>query len=124
MVRKQLLTLTALLALGGCQTAPNIKQLQDQNQDLQAKLDNANSRIGELRASELNLKGNVAELNRVISVLGTEKSSRVVESSQLRGSVRGFVQAQFVFFRQQKKQFFLNLSETLTLLKHRILRTS
>jgi len=86
--------LTAAMALAGCQTPANVKQLQDENLHLQTQLEAANGKIGDLQAKQRMLTADIAELNRVIGVLDTEKNSRVRESSSLRGSVRTFVQAQ------------------------------
>ncbi len=87
------------LLLGACQTQPNIKQMQDQNQQLRTELDRANQQIGQLQQQETELREELAERERVIGVLGTEKSSRIQESSELRGQVRRFVQYQIDAYR-------------------------
>ena len=89
---KQWLGVLALVTLAGCQTQPNIKQMEDENRTLQGKLDSANSEILALKAREDELEIQVTELSRVMGVLDTEKTVRVQESSELRGQVRRFVQ--------------------------------
>ncbi|MBB3167928.1 hypothetical protein [Simiduia aestuariiviva] len=87
--------ITALCVLtAACQAPKNIQQLQQQNQNLAAELATARANIAQLQQREQALEADVAELNRVMNVLGTEKSSRVQESSQLRGLMRSFVQDQ------------------------------
>lgn len=94
MIRKGLVVLACTLIVTGCQVPPNIKELNDRNQTLQGQLSKANEQITQLQAQERLLQKDIAELNRVISVLDTEKSSRVRESSQLRGQIRKFQQQQ------------------------------
>ncbi len=93
------LAIMAAAFLGGCQSPANVKQLQDQNQSLQSQLHSAQTEIALLRHTEQSLRKDIDELNRVIGVLDTEKSSRVAESSNLRGSVRTFVQGQIDLFK-------------------------
>ena len=90
----RILTLITVLALGiaGCQAPPDIKKLQDENSALSQKLTKANQKVSSLEADKTLLKQDVAELNRVVGVLGQEKSSRVAESTNLRAQVRQFVQ--------------------------------
>lgn len=85
---------TLVLAVAGCQVPANVKELNDRNQALQGKLNRANDQINKLRAQERLMQKDIAELNRVIAVLESEKGSRVRESSQLRGQVRKFTQQQ------------------------------
>ena len=92
-----------MTTLAGCQAPPNIKKLQDENGALQQQLGQAKSDIDKLQSDKVLLEQNVAELSRVISVLGQEKSSRVEESTSLRGEVRQFVQLQV----DNLKQFLL-----------------
>ncbi len=80
--------------LGACQSQPDVKKVQEQNIQLQGDLKVANENIAQLQLQELKLRQNIAELHRVNNVLDTEKSSRVQESSELRGQVRRFVQNQ------------------------------
>ena len=91
------------LCLVACQTPPNVQQLQDKNQALTEQLAKANLSISELKAKQSKQDQDMAELNRVIAVLGEEKTSRVSESSDLRGAVRGFMQVQI----DQLKNFLL-----------------
>lgn len=86
----------ALLAIGlaGCQTPPDIKQLENEKAGLQSQLDEANSYITRLKSDKSSLETELAERDRVIGVLSGEKNSRVVTSTKLRGQVRHFVQDQ------------------------------
>ena len=88
------------LMLAGCQTPPNIKQAQDQNRELRQLLQQANRQIAGLQRQEADLRSEVDELERVVNVLGTEKSSRVQESSDLRSQIRGFVQQQIDLLKE------------------------
>jgi|SRR5690554_2134182 len=81
-----------LLALSGCQTPPDIKQVQDKNQQLQNELAQAHHKIDALASEQVRLQGEIDELNRIKGVLDTEKTVRVQKSSELRGQVRRFVQ--------------------------------
>lgn len=74
-----------LFFLTACQAPPNIQKLENENQSLQQQLSAANQRINTLE-SEL------TEANRVINVLEGEKTSRVTDSTKLRGEIRRFVQ--------------------------------
>ncbi|TQV84758.1 hypothetical protein FKG94_04355 [Exilibacterium tricleocarpae] len=100
MSRRGILAALAALVLAGCQAPPVIKEVQDQNRALQQQLQQANRQIAELQGREAQLREDADELNRVIGVLGTEKSSRVLESSNLRGQVRGFVLQQIDLLRE------------------------
>ena len=91
---QRLIPLILTLALAGCQAPQNVQQLQQQNKALEAQLEQANDQIGQLQQREAQLQDEVRELSRVLDVMGTEKSSRVQESSQLRGLMRDFVQDQ------------------------------
>ncbi|GAB4362100.1 MAG: hypothetical protein Kow006_33210 [Gammaproteobacteria bacterium] len=84
----------AALLIAGCQVPANVKELQDRNQTLQGQLNRANEQITQLKAQERLLRKDITELERVISILEKEKSSRVKESSQLRGHIRKFTQQQ------------------------------
>lgn len=99
MKARGLLILFALV-LSACQTQPNSKQMQDQNMQLKADLERANNTIAQLQIQEGELRQNLAEKERVMDVLGTEKSSRVQESSELRGQVRLFVQNQIDAYKE------------------------
>ncbi|MGI1678701.1 MAG: hypothetical protein K6L75_08225 [Cellvibrionaceae bacterium] len=80
--------------LVGCQATPQTQMLISKNESLQAQLSEANNRISELEIEGSRKQDDIEELNRVLGVLDTEKSSRVQESSVLRGQVRKFVQEQ------------------------------
>lgn len=92
-----------VLLVAGCQAPQNIQQMQDKNQALDEQLKRANMAISELKAKESQQAQEMAELNRVIAILGEEKTSRVSESSNLRGDVRQFMQSQI----DQLKDFLL-----------------
>jgi predicted component of type VI protein secretion system len=89
---RMFILISFLLLLSACASQPGVKQ--NQVQQMKADLDAAKNTIAQLRVSEAELKKELAEKNRVIGVLGTEKTSRVQESSELRGQVRRFVQNQ------------------------------
>lgn len=93
-----LLLLCGLLA--ACQAPQNDQQLQQQNQQLATELESARTDIRRLESSEASLQAEVQELTRVMGVLGTEKSSRIQESSQLRGLMREFVQDQIDLLKE------------------------
>lgn len=78
-------------SLAGCQVSPDIKQLNNKNQQLSQQLSVAQAEVVRLKQRTQVLQGDVTELGRVVNVLGTEKTSRVEESSVLRGQVRKFV---------------------------------
>ncbi len=84
----------ALTLVSACQTQPEMRQLQDENRQLRNDLGEARKDIDTLKAQELLLRREIDELNRVIGVLDVEKATRTQESSDLRGQVRRFVQAQ------------------------------
>lgn len=92
------LSISALFAmsalLGACQLQPDVQQIKDQNVQLTHDLSHAQDSIAELQTQEWKLQQDIAELNRVNSVLDTEKSSRIQESSELRSQVRRFVLSQ------------------------------
>ena len=94
MLRTTLLLLSCILLLWGCQVPLDVKTLQDQNKTLQQQLDEANRNITSLNASNAQLQQTIDELERVKSVLGQEKSSRVAESTTVRGQIRQFIQSQ------------------------------
>jgi len=79
------------VALVGCQVSPDVSQLNNKNQQLAQQLSASQAEVARLTQREQLLSGDVAELGRVVNVLGVEKTSRVEESSELRGQVRKFV---------------------------------
>ena len=88
--------------LWGCQTPPppDVKKLQDENSALQQQLSQFRNQVSKLEVDKDLLEQDIAELNRVVGVLGEEKSSRVEESTSLRGQVRQFVQLQIDGLKQ------------------------
>ena len=82
--------LFGVFLLSACQTSPDVAKMKQLNADLIE----AKSNIAQLEAQEAELRKDLAETSRVNSVLGVEKTSRVQESSELRGQVRTFVQKQ------------------------------
>ena len=95
--------LSTVIMLAGCQAAPGVQQLQDQNSSLQNQLEESNRQNDTLAAEKALLVQKNTELNRVLAVLGQEKTSRADESTNLRGDVRVFVQEQV----DNLKQFLL-----------------
>jgi hypothetical protein len=91
---KQLSVISAVLVISACATPPQTQTLLNENKNLQGQLVEANSRISKLEADNRVKQQEIGELSRVLGVLDTEKSSRVQESSVLRGQVRSFVQMQ------------------------------
>ena len=90
----KLMVLSASLVLAGCQSTGNQNELQKENTNLKQRLQSAESEIGQLKGNNALLKRDIDSLNHVVSVLDTEKNSRVAESSLLREKVRFFVQNQ------------------------------
>jgi len=88
------------LSISACQLQPDVKQLQHENQKLEADLQQARSNIEQLHLQERQLEAQLAELTRVNAVLDNEKTSRVQESSALRSQVRGFVQHQIDVYKE------------------------
>ncbi len=81
-----------LVLLAGCASSPQGDSLQQQNAKLQQDLNSANQEIYRLKQSEQELKDRINELRHTTDVLKTEKTSRVQESSSLRGKVRKYIQ--------------------------------
>mgnify|MGYP003134446947 FL=1 len=94
------ISVLALLTLSGCQTPPDVKQVQDENLQLQTELAQARGKIDALASEQDRLQREIDELNRVKSVLDTEKTVRVQESSDLRGQVRRFVQREIDMLKE------------------------
>jgi len=88
-----------MILLVGCMADSNVKELQDTNAQLERELMAASDEISDLRVQEERLRSNISELERLIGILETEKSSRVQESSQLRQLVRGFIRDQIDDYR-------------------------
>ena len=70
----------------------DLQVLQEKNKSLEQELSSANSEIRQLKQQETRLRERIGELTQTASVLTTEKTSRVAESSTLRSQVRKFVQ--------------------------------
>lgn len=94
MKQKNILFILSAVLLASCQSTPEVQTLIDDKQALENQLLESSRRIGQLETDKRLLETDNAELNRVLSVLDTEKTSRVQESSVLRGQVRRFVQDQ------------------------------
>ena len=91
---KVLIIIGLILLIGGCQTTPQITQLQTKNTALESELREAQLQIQQLQRHEEQLQGQVQELEKLTDVLAVEKSSRVQESSELRVEVRKFIRQQ------------------------------
>jgi len=91
---KRLSVTFAVLMVGACATPPQTQVLVNENKVLQGQLAEASSRVSRLEADNRLKQQEIDELGRVLGVLDTEKSSRVQESSVLRGQVRNFIQDQ------------------------------
>lgn len=87
------------LFLSAC-ASQDVQVLQKEKKDLQSQLDSSNSEIRRLKQEELSLRDKISTLEHTTSVLSTEKSSRVEESSSLRAQVRKFVQNNVDSFKQ------------------------
>lgn len=83
--------LTMLMLMIGC-ASEDMQRLQQENKALQQQVADANKQISQLKQTEAQLRDTIGELRHTTSVLTTEKSSRVEESSGLRSQVRKFVQ--------------------------------
>ena len=82
------------LLLSGCQTTGEMKKLQDSNRSLQSQLSAANSEIASLKQKESELTSELNKTKQVLGVMGSEKQSRVQESSALRQQARNFLLGQ------------------------------
>ncbi|MFT5691026.1 MAG: hypothetical protein ACI92E_000351 [Oceanicoccus sp.] len=96
---KLVLLLSFSVILWGCQASTSPK-MQDEKASLQQQLKAMTAEVGSLSADRKLLQQDVAELNRIVGVLGEEKNSRVVESANVRGQVRQFVQTQIDSLKQ------------------------
>jgi len=91
MIKKFLAFSAITVLLAGC-ASQDTQVLQDKNKSLEQQLTSANSEIRQLKQTESELRDTIGELRQTANVLTTEKTSRVEESSSLRGQVRKFVQ--------------------------------
>jgi len=78
--------------LVGCGSTSNKNDLQEVVTNLESQLSVAKTENNKLQNENSLLQFNLVKLNRVVSALDTEKTSRVKESSVLRHRVRKFVQ--------------------------------
>jgi len=88
------------LLITGCAPPENLRQMGDRNRVLQGKLQTASGEIDRLKTQEVVLRKDMAELNRVINVLDSERNSRTQESGYLRGQARKFMQGQIDTFKE------------------------
>ncbi len=89
---KLALIVAFIFVVSGCQSTGDKGTLEQENTNLKQEVATAKVKINQLSGSNLLLKKDIEGLNHVISVLDTEKNSRVEESSLLRSQVRKFVQ--------------------------------
>jgi hypothetical protein len=99
-MRLPLVLVGVVCLVSACQTPLNIQQLENENSALQQQLSSSNQQLELLQADKEVLQNDMTELQRVMGVLGEEKSSRVTESTNLRGEVRQFVQLQMDSLKQ------------------------
>lgn len=83
-----------VLMLSACQTTGEMKKLQDSNRSLQTQLNAATSEIAALKQKEAALTNELNTTKQVLGVMGSEKQSRVQESSLLRQQTRNFMLSQ------------------------------
>lgn len=103
-MRFKWLLLFSLLVFTACQTPPNIQQLEGEKQALRHELTTAEQEIAKLEDERSKLQAELNEANRVLDIMGGEKSARVQEASTLRSEVRHFAQSQI----DDLKSFLLN----------------
>lgn len=72
--------------------SPDLQVLQEKNKTLEQQLSSANNEIRQMKQKEEELRSRISDLTQTANVLTTEKTSRVTESSTLRGQVRKYVQ--------------------------------
>jgi hypothetical protein len=77
--------------LASC-ASQDVQVLQDKNKTLEQQLSSANGEIRQLKQREEELRNRISDLTQTANVLTTEKTSRITESSTLRGQVRKYVQ--------------------------------
>ncbi len=94
-----LLATPCILILSACQTPPGIQELESRNQSLQTQLDLAQGKIRTLESEQQQLKNALNESNRILQIIGKEKSSRFTEATQLRSQVRHFAQTQIDVYK-------------------------
>jgi len=95
-----LLILTpSLLILSGCQTPMSTQELENRNQSLRQQLDTAQNKVQTLESEQTKLQSSLDESNRVLEIIGKEKSSRFTQSTLLRSQVRHFAQTQIDVYK-------------------------
>ena len=82
------------LALTGCATSHQVRQLSTEKKALSKDLVASREQVARLEARERELTDNVAELNRLNTLLEKEKGARVEETAEVRGETRLFVSRQ------------------------------
>lgn len=93
-MRLAVTSILTIALLSGCGSTGNKGELAQVNKNLRQEIAQQKTEISQLKGTNTLLNKEIDELKHVISVLDTEKSSRVKESSVLRGQVRTFVQNQ------------------------------
>lgn len=93
-MKKLACSILTVLAISGCQTPPDIQQLQSDKNRLQGQLNSANNQISQLKSTQATLNAELQERDRIVAILSEEKQSRVATSTELRGQVRQFIQQQ------------------------------
>ncbi|VAX10822.1 hypothetical protein MNBD_GAMMA25-2471 [hydrothermal vent metagenome] len=88
-----------LFILSGCQTPISTQELESRNQSLQQQLDSAENKIKNLKSEQGKLQSALNESNRVLQIIGKEKSSRFTESTLLRSQARHFAQTQIDVYK-------------------------
>lgn len=86
-----LLAAAVVASLLGCQTTGDMKKLKDTNQSLESQLRQANAEIASLKQQQQALTQELQSTKQVLGIMGTEKQSRVAESSALRQQARNFL---------------------------------
>ena len=93
--RAAVLTSTALLlVLCGCQTPPQIADLQARNATLQQQLDSTRAEVQELTDTKERLNKEITYMKYVNRVLEKEKEARTGEAEGLRQTTRAFIRDQ------------------------------
>ncbi|NQY36790.1 MAG: hypothetical protein HRT37_17835 [Alteromonadaceae bacterium] len=93
-MRSLIITLVCTSILLGCGSTNNKGDLKAVNTNLRNQIALEEQKNTQLRADNILLNRKIETLDQVITVLDTEKGSRVEESSVLRSQVRKFVQNQ------------------------------
>jgi len=94
-----LLAVSSLLMLSACQTPINTQELESRNQSLKTQVEVAQDKIRTLESERQQLQGALDESNRILKIIGKEKSSRFTQSTLLRSQVRQFAQDQIDVYK-------------------------